>query len=232
MLITKHFVFIHFQKTGGCSSGGCAVSICPRTGSWRAAAHARGPRPDPGRYAHLPAIAFIRNPWDWYVSWYHWETQYLGSGSARSRRATAPVGDAAGPRRHDLRRAVTDACTRREGERPWEVAMRAWDVDLLTAAYAIKTGRYPGDLATELADRVPADGRAVEVGRFEHLRDDFLSFLERHDVPAPAEFVEAVRASPPRHGSRRGAYDGYYDDELRELVAHSARHVIAEHGYE
>ena len=80
--------------------------------------------------------------------------------------------------------------------------MQAWDVDLLTATYAMKTGHYPGDLPPELADRVPHDGRSVEVGRFEHLRDDFLSFLERHEVPAPAEFVEAVRASPPRHGSR------------------------------
>ena len=127
---------------------------------------------------------------------------------------------------------MTNACTRREGGTPGRWRCRPGTWTSLTAAYAIKTGHYPGDLPPELADRVPHDGRSVEVGRFEHLRDDFLSFLERNEVPAPAEFIEAVRASPPRHGSRRGAYEDYYDDELRELVAHRARHVIAEHGYE
>ena len=110
--------------------------------------------------------------------------------------------------------------------------MQAWDVDLLTAAYAIKTGHYPGDLPPELADRVPHDGRSVEVGRFEHLRDDFLSFLERHEVPAPAEFVEAVRPHRLATAADAAPTTDYYDDELRELVAHNARHVIAEHGYE
>ena len=57
------------------------MSICP--GLDRGASSERthaGIDLIPAEYAHLPAIAFIRNPWDWYVSWYHWETQYLGSG--------------------------------------------------------------------------------------------------------------------------------------------------------
>jgi hypothetical protein len=234
MLITRYFAFIHLHKTGGVFFRKLCRDHLPS--DWiveeSAQTHA-GFAAIPDQYAHLPTIAFIRNPWDWYVSWYHWETQYLGSG-----RPPVPQSDThswatlMGRGAYDFPRAVTNACTRREGGRPWEVAMQAWDVDLLTAVYALRTGHYPADLPPELADRDPGDDRVCEVGRFEHLRDDILSFLERHEIPAPAEFVEAVRTSPPRHASKRGAYADYYDDELRELVAHNARHVIAEHGYE
>jgi len=233
MLITRYFNFIHLQKTGGVFFRRLCRDHLPS--DWiveeSAQTHA-GFAAIPAQYAHLPTIAFIRNPWDWYVSWYHWEQQYLGSGKRPVPQSdTHSWATLMGRGAYDFPRAVTNACTRREGGRPWEVAMQVWDVDLLTAVYALRTGHYPGDLPPELADRGPDDDRSVEVGRFEHLRDDFLSFLERHEVPAPAEFVEAVRTSPPRHGSKRGAYADYYDDELRELVAHNARHVIAEHGY-
>ena len=236
MLITKHFVFIHLQKTGGVFFRRLCHDHLPPDWIVRELkqTHA-GYDLIPAEYAHLPAIAFIRNPWDWYVSWYHWETQYLGSGERPAPESeTHPWTTLLGRGAYDFERAVTAACTRREGERPWELVMRAWDVDLLTAAYAIKTGHHPAgaEPPPSLAARLPADGRSVEVGRFEHLREDLLSFLERHEVPAPPEFVEAIRLSPPRHGSRRGAYADYYDDELRDLVAHKARHVIAEHGYE
>ena len=207
MLITRYFVLIHLHKTGGVFFRRLCRDHLPS--DWiveeSKQTHA-GFAAIPDQYAHLPTIAFIRNPWDWYVSWYHWETQYLGSG-----RPPVPQSDTHswatlfGRGAYDFPRAVTNACTRREGRRPWEVAMQAWDVDLLTAIYALRTGHYPGDMPPELADRDPDDGRSVEVGRFEHLRDDFLSFLERHEVPAPAEFVEVVRTSPPRHFSNSGA---------------------------
>jgi len=233
MLITRHFVFVHFQKTGGVFFRRLCHEHLPA--DWIVAELERthaGYDLIPDEYAHLPAIMFIRNPWDWYVSWYHWETQYLGSGEREAPSSeTHPWATLLGRGSYDFRTAVTMACTRREGSRPWELAMQAWDVDLLTAAYALKSGRYPQDLPPELSDRAPRDGRSVEVARFEHLRDDFIAFLERHEIPAPEAFLEAVRASPPLHGSKRGAYHDYYDDELRDLVGRSARHVIGEHGY-
>jgi hypothetical protein len=237
MLITKHFIFIHMQKTGGVFFRRLFEDNLPP--DWivrepKIGAHAGRDRIPP-EYAHLPAITFIRNPWDWYVSWYHWETQYLGSGERPEPEVdTHPWSTLLGRGAFDFGEAVTRACTRREGRRPWEVVMQAWDVDLLTALYGIKSGHNPpgAELPPEVAGRMPPGVGAIDVGRFEHLRDDLLSFLERHDIPAPAELVQAVRTSPPRHGSRRDAYMQYYDEELRELVARNARHVIAEHGYE
>jgi len=232
MLITKYFVFLHFKKTGGTFFRRILRDHMPA--DWVVA---KGPihggcKKIPAEYAHLPTISFIRNPWDWYVSWYHWERQYLGTGERPPPEGEShPWTTLFGRGTHDFRETVTRACTRAEGNRPWEILMRAWDVDMLTASYALKMGRYPRPLPPELAHMRPSDGRSVEVGRFEHLRSDILSFFERHQIPVPTSLVEAVKVSPPQHGSRRTAYTHYYDDELRELVGHRARYVIAEHGY-
>jgi hypothetical protein len=233
LLITKHFIFIHYKKTGGTFIRRLFRDHLPE--DWiiqRGPIHA-GFIKIPDEYAHLPAIAFIRSPWDWYVSWYHWETQYLGSGDRPVPQREGHYWTTLfGRGSYDFRETVTRACTRREGRRAWEVVMREWDVDMLTASHAMITGHYPAPLPAEIARHRPSDRPPVEVGRFEHLRDDLLAFMERHDVPLPDGFVEAVKSYPPQHASRRGAYEGYYDDELRDLVASKARHLIARHGYE
>jgi hypothetical protein len=233
LLITKYFIFVHYKKTGGTFLRRLFRDHLPA--DWvvdRQPMHA-GWNKIPEQYAHLPAIAFIRNPWDWYVSWYHWENQYLGSGDRPTpEREGHPWATLFGRGEYDFKEAVTRACTRREGGRAWEIAMRAWDVDMLTASHATMTGHYPAPLPPELAHMRPPDRRPVEVARFENLRDELLSFMDRHDVPLPDGFVDAVQSYPPQHASRRSAYVDYYDDELRELVAHNARYVIAAHGYE
>jgi len=237
MLITKHFIFIHMQKTGGVFFRRLFEDHLPP--DWivhepKIGAHAGRDR-IPSQYAHLPAIAFVRNPWDWYVSWYHWENQWLKSGKVEEPPGEKhPWNTLFGRGTLDFREAVTRACTRREGRRPWETVMQAWDVDFLSAVYGIKTGHYPpgSDLPPQLAAGIPSGVGAIDVGRFEYLREDLLSFMERHDVPVSRDFVQAVQTSPERHGSARGAYSQYYDDDLRELVARNARHVIAEHGYQ
>jgi hypothetical protein len=65
----------------------------------------------------------------------------------------------------------------------------------------------------------------IELGRFEHLREDFVSFLDRNRIESTG-LRELVLTAAPGNVSERGDYRSYYDDELRELVASSrmARH--------
>jgi hypothetical protein len=83
----------------------------------------------------------------------------------------------------------------------------------------------------QLAGRGVEEGR-VEVGRVETLREDFIAFLERHRVPVGDAFLGAVRDMPAANTSDRGEYRGYYDDRLRDLVAHKARLIVDRYGYE
>src|SRR5579885_2771116 len=67
MIASREFLFIHLHKTGGQFVNRLLLAHYP-------GAHMVGyhlPRSEaPGELKALPAFAFMRNPWDWYVSWY------------------------------------------------------------------------------------------------------------------------------------------------------------------
>lgn len=81
MIINNTFGFIHIQKTGGTYIRRVmekaygeenllffAAKIDPYCGN-SSPHHTFNETPT--EYKHLPMFAFIRNPWDWYVSWFH-----------------------------------------------------------------------------------------------------------------------------------------------------------------
>ena len=237
MLVTKHFVLLHFPRTGGVFlRRACRAHLPP---DWilhepehTHASHAHVPE----EFMDLPMITFIRNPWDWYVSFYEFTNQYWAADPEREPppNPNAYWGALFDHGRHDFRQAVTAMCTLEDNKRAWGLGMREWGVDYLTSSFRLTTGRLPADTPADspvrgLFSRHPS---RVDVGRYESLRDDMLGFLARHEIPTVPEFIEAIRSAPARHQSRRQPYRDYYDDELRDLVAAKARPIIDEYGYE
>jgi hypothetical protein len=215
MLITSDFLFIHVPRTGGRFLRRLCEEYLPPE---RMIRNALSPHTEyhvvADDFADLPMIAFVRNPWDWYVSWYH----YLMQTTPERRRGpmweTALAGGG-----NTFRRAVTMACT---GEGLEDVytreTMRQRGIDHYSAAYWRRAG-------------VGAEEGRVEIGHYERLGEDFLAFLERHNVPVPDGLSKALNTEPPVGATRRDEYRAYYDDELRDLVAEKARGLIADHGY-
>jgi hypothetical protein len=70
MLVTKDFVFVHVPKTGGTFLNNLVKEHADV--EWEGQFHATYDTL-PADYRHLPAIAFVRNPFTWYPSW--WEHQ-------------------------------------------------------------------------------------------------------------------------------------------------------------
>jgi len=95
--------------------------------------------------------------------------------------------------------------------------------DLLHRSFARRPDYYMR-LFTRIAEKGVREGR-IELGKFEHLREDFVSFLDRHQIEA-AGLRELVLTAAPHNVSERRDYRSYYDEELREVVAASrmARH--------
>jgi hypothetical protein len=73
--------------------------------------------------------------------------------------------------------------------------------------------------------------RGTEVGRYEEMPEEFLSFFARHDVPTTPELEQDLATSPRVNASEHVSYQKYYNDETRELVAAECREIIETFGY-
>jgi hypothetical protein len=215
MLITKHFLFLHVPRTGGQFIRGLCAQHLPREWVIRNSLGPHTPyREIAADFADLPMLCFVRNPWDWYVSWYHYLTQ------DEPEKRTGPMWRVGfGEGRKDFKQAVTSACTGRDFGNPRTgPVMAERGVDHYSAVFWNTAGEG-------------VEAGRVEVGRFENLADDFLAFLDRHDVPIPEGLRRDLHDVPAFGASRRGPYRDYYDDELRDLVADRARALIAAFEY-
>jgi hypothetical protein len=217
MLITEHFVFVHMPKTGGAFVRElCRRHLSPIVEFELHPTYSQVPP----EFAELPALSFIRNPWDWYVSVYHYtheqvaRGEYQGRGVVWKEILSRPFED-----------AVTRACTLRELSPEsgpsgpfWYRIMKERDCDYYTAMHLLMT----------------AESDRVEIGRYENLRTDLLAFMDRHKVPIDNGFREAVLTSepiyPPWGSPKRAPYQSHYDETLRDLVASSCP-LVDRYGY-
>jgi hypothetical protein len=217
MLITKHFVFVHLKKTGGRFIRNLCAEHMPA--DWIVAElddHAAA-RDIPPEFRDLPVLGFVRNPWDWYVSWYHYiRAQEKRKNGSESTYWSVVFDDG----RASFKEAITAACSGVPlGGHPtphWMERIREQDLDLysLWCRQVFRAG-FKG---------------TVDIGRFENLREDFIAFLRRHEVPVEDSFAAHVMKRPPDNVTERDSYASYYDAELRDLVGEKST-VVDEYGY-
>lgn len=218
MLVASQLVFVHIPRTAGAFIKvvlGSHLGVDPEAP--RLPTHvAYGELP--AEFRDRPAFCVVRNPWDWYVSWYR------HSITRGARLAEREGGDPKRANWEDLfaggqstfKEAVTRMC---EGRLEHEFARNARrrDVDLYSEYVRV------------LAGREIKQGR-MEVGRFEELIPFLVKFLGRHRL-LTEPLRDAIERTPPVNSSEHGPYRDYYDGELAELVGHKARWLTKRFGY-
>jgi hypothetical protein len=218
VLIADDFVFLHIPKTGGTFV--------------QAVITAHMPRVDVGTYTHttydefpvesrrLPGFYIVRNPWDWYVSWFHYSQQW---GATRK----------AGHEPKKARKAIIWNDLLRRGEASFAEAVgRAVEGDFDHAAmfpaldepFDLYTS-YVRDIAGPVLDR--PDFTAM---RFENMRRQLRGYLAGRSGVSK-DLLRAIRQSPPSRVSSHQPYADYYDDELRRLVATKTEWLCDRFGY-
>jgi Sulfotransferase domain len=220
MMVASGLVFVHIPRTGGSFVRRLlAEHVEPDPSAPRFETHASYDDL-PTAFADRPAFCVVRNPWDWYVSWYHHtvaQAARLASNKASTSAKRANWESTFSSGRATFAEVVTRAC---EG--------------LIDDAFATTARESDTDLYSEYVRGLAANGLdrgALEAGRFEHLRTFLVELFDRHGLLSDS-LREATLQAPAVNTAGRGPYRDYYDDELRELVGHKARWLIDRFGYE
>ena len=192
----------------------------------------------PPDYSDLPIVGMVRNPWDWYISWYAYnillkgenplffvlsdgcQADYkntlinlieLGSDTARSQNYRNALIETLPESLDDTNRGsgLTKNCIRNFN-------------DDGCGYYSWLFKRMHGD----------PDSKTTYIGRFENLRDEFLSIMDQLSVDETEAIRKTFNGSARLNESRHSHYSQYYDDELRELIARKDVFLIDKYGYE
>jgi hypothetical protein len=159
----------------------------------------------PREHAHLPVYGFVRNPWDWYVSWYHFFMMYDHRPPHFMTVSQGKTLDFAG----------------------FMENLFTYPVDSEEYLYSSYSASYYEIFSCD-ANR-PLNPQ-VEMGRYETIHDDLYRFLSKVGVEQACldEIATFRRMNPSRHGH----YSTYYTDSLAEQVYEHNRAFIDAFGYE
>lgn len=209
MLVSNHFVFVHFPKSGGSFVRKVLRETAPHEWDLREHPWHNKLSTLPHELRRLPVIGYVRNPFDWYVSWY----AYL-RGECLSKRCS-----------NDFFSAVSD-----HGARSFKETMQCilrCDIDALYAA-----SPFPGSVfGCHFASHFGNDLGNVKIGKFEDLRADLARLLIDCCATIPDNVKTCIHTHEKVNASRRGQYRSYYDKELRDIILKRDMEVLQRFDY-
>lgn len=233
MISNEQFTFIHVHKTGGRSLNSVITQCIP--GSETVGYHYPYALL-PANRRHLPVVGVVRNPWDWYVSWYAFNRK-LGmrnplfivvsdGGKADFKTTVANLAnlgnDSAQSRayRAALAAVLPDGFGTDRGAGLTRACIEGFN-DPGRGYYSWLFKRMLGG----------ADSKRLHVATFENLQSDFIAIMQRLGVAESAAIEATLNATEKKNSSSHSHYSHYYDDELRELIAEREQSLIAAYGY-
>jgi hypothetical protein len=234
MIVTDKFVFIHMHKTGGQSLGHIIHDCVP---SAKPIGYHYPYHMLPAEYAGLPVVGMVRNPWDWYVSWYAFNTRpeintplffIISDGfQADCKRTIKNLVNLCSdsPESQNYRNALIDILPETlEGN--VGVGLTKDSIRNMPSSefgyYSWQFQRMHGDIENE----------ALHIGLFENLQQEFLSIMKELNVDEVDVMQAKFDTSPRMNASRHSHYSRYLDDELRDLIAQKESLLIEKYDYE
>jgi hypothetical protein len=228
MIVTDKFVFLHLPRTGGTFVSEIIKKFFP-------SAHEIGyhlPRVTlPKQYSRLPVLGGVRNPWEFYASWYHHQisdTKYspLFCGLSENRKL-------------DFVQTIRNALNLGVGDEKLDLLIQGLPEDFNYQK------RHISNVTKDVMRKVRGTGLGLFAFRFnqlfgpgddvffcrvESLRSDLIAFFE--GIGAMSDALRSyVLGLDKKNISEHLHYSTYYTPELAELVLIRDRPLIERFGY-
>lgn len=220
MIVTDSLVFLHLHKSGGTFINQLLLTCEPS--AQRIGYHL--PYSElPEAYRHLPVVGTVRNPWAYYVSWYHFQKNMVRPN------ALFLINSEEG--RLDFDATIRNLLTLHENEARVEQLAQAFPEGFVAHGLNVTRACIRTILGSSngfysfLHDRLYAGAPSPVVLKSETLRDGFRPFVRQ---PLGHRFLDEA---PDMNTSRHAPYRDYYSADLRQAVEKADQALIAAYGY-
>jgi hypothetical protein len=228
MIVTDKFVFIHLPRTGGTFTYEIIKRFFPT--AQEIGYHL--PRVAlPAQYAHLPVLGGVRNPWDFYASWYHHQysdTKFSPLFCGLSENRTLGFDQTV---RNALNLGVSDTTLDRliQGL-PQQFDFQKRNISNVTQEVMRKIRGSGLGLYTFRFNQMFQPCEEVFFCRVESLRSDLLAFFEKIGA-ATDPLRKYVHGLDKKNASEHRHYSDYYTQELVDLIRLRERPLIERFAY-
>lgn len=183
-------------------------------------------------------LGTIRNPWKWYVSWYHFSIEKYKEGDLRFANILLTENKELRP----FEDCLYYLLQQKEGKLPNMNlnVMGALDLGLLAYRYfniygnvnidVFKERKHDSELFLNSCINNVKINHFVDIER--GISEQIYIFLIRFKIPfEPEKFKQAAQMSA-KNESAHNDYRDYYGEDLIELIEHKERHIIKKFNYE
>jgi hypothetical protein len=226
MIISDAFVFLHLHKSGGTFVNHMMMRCIP---SARRVGYHLPYAEVPDDCRHLPVLGTVRNPWSYYVSWFHFQSDQA-SPNALFRLCSE---DGA----LDFSGTISNLVTL-QGDPARVAALAAVVPDHFVQHGLNLTKRCVERIEgcgvgfyTYLHDRLYAQAVSPTVLKMEGLRERLHRLRLGRTASESVRIHRFLDAAPPLNVSEHGPYRDYYTPDLRALVAQMDAPILDAYGY-
>jgi hypothetical protein len=204
MILSSKFVFVHLPKTGGSFVRELMTHHAPP--AWQISLLDDHPtiRDIPATHQHLPIFGLVRNPFDWYVSWYH----YL-----KAHRSDPFFNHISQQGSLDFNSTIS----------------AAFDVDI-SAIFQFPCAFSSSPFGCYMNYIFGNDLNRLMLGKMETLRSDLRAILKRCDALTET-LDQQIDSFPVVNVSDHLPYRSYYDKTLKNLILTRDREVLDRFDY-
>jgi len=226
MIVTDKFAFIHLERTGGNFIAAFLEEFFPKG---REIGYHYPRKLLPKKYRGLPLIGFVRNPWDWYVSFYSAkkitpEIEEMGFKGITS--GLLWLNEKTAFSRTFKREFIRICPTSIKGNTSMGVTRNE-----LKRFTATDVGLYTWLFLRMYADK-NGDFSDVQLGRFEDIKSEIGRVFKACDVKFTPSMKNYLRKATDRiTASQHSHYRTYFTNALRDGVGEQDRLLVDHFGY-
>ncbi|MFT4629508.1 MAG: hypothetical protein ACI9WC_000818 [Arenicella sp.] len=233
MICTDKFTFIHLHKTAGQTLNDIIYNSLPCA---KAIGYHYPISKLPVQYKDVPIVGIIRNPWDWYLSWFTFNSvggiknplfNIVSNGKQADFKTTITnllnYPDDSG---------VSSRYRKSHGLLMPDDFNQEQGAGFTNACVLNMQSNSKGYYSLLVERMFGTDYARQKIIFFEGLVENFDKLMHELGVAEAATMTSLLRSAKRRNSSNHSHYSHYYDDELRDLVCVKDASLIQRYGYE